>query len=222
VSRDASSPDFAARPSDAPADSTRAGPVLGPRFLEAVAFALESHTHQRRKGSNAPYLAHPLAVAAEVLEHGADEDEAIAALLHDVIEDAGGAKLREQLQRRFGRRVAEIVDECSDTDQNPKPPWKPPWKERKAAFIARLPAVSASARLIIAADKLHNARSLLREYARVGEEVWKYFRGGREGTLRYYRSACEALKAAGGGPLVAELDRVVAELEQVAAGKAQG
>ncbi len=193
-----------------------AGPddrVLGPRFLEAVGFALECHAGQRRKLSGTPYVAHLLAVGATVLDHGAREDEAIAALLHDAIEDAGGRATRELIRERFGPRVAEIVEECSDTDQTPKPPWA----RRKAAFIARLPSASAAARLVIAADKLHNVRSLLADYRRLGDEVWVHFRGGREGTLGYYRAVCDALQQAGGGPLVAELQRAVAELDRAVA-----
>jgi len=198
-----------------PEEPSGCGPgdrALGLRFLEAVGFALHCHGRQRRKLSGTPYMAHLLAAAATVLDHGGDEDEAIAALLHDVIEDAGGPAAREQIRTRFGQRVAEIVTECSDTDQTPKPPWA----QRKAEFIARLPSASASARLVIAADKLHNVCSLLGDYRRLGEEVWTRFRGGREGTLGYYRAVCAALKQAGETPLVAKLDRAVAELHEAA------
>lgn len=191
--------------------------ALGPRFVEAVGFALDCHAHQRRKLSGAPYMAHLLAVAAIVLESGGQEDEAIAALLHDAIEDAGGAATAVQIRTQFGPRVAQIVAQCSDTDQIPKPPWA----QRKAAFIARLPSVSAAARLVIAADKLHNVRSLLSDYHRRGEEIWAQFRGGRDGTLGYYRAVCAALENAGGGPLVDELRRAIAELDRAVAGRAE-
>ena len=158
------------------------------------------HAEQRRKLSGEPYLAHLLAVAAIVMEHGGNEDEAIAALLHDAVEDQGGLATLEEIRRRFGRPVAEIVDGCTDAAETPKPPWR----QRKEAFIARLTNAPASVRLVVAADKLHNARSILRDYRRLGESLWGHFRGGREGTLWYYRAVVERCRqaehdSAGGG-----------------------
>jgi (p)ppGpp synthase/HD superfamily hydrolase len=185
---------------------------LSARFSEALVYAAAVHAGQRRKISGEPYLAHLLAVAAVVLQHGAHEDEAIAALLHDAIEDQGGAAVREEIRRRFGQNVAEIVQGCSDADTVPKPPWR----QRKQSYIARLGSASASVRLVSAADKLHNVRALLREYRLQGESLWDRFGGGRDGTLWYYRAAADALKQAGSGPLVEELDRAVCEIERLA------
>ncbi len=185
---------------------------LGPRFDEALAYASELHRHQRRKGGNVPYLAHLLAAAALVLDHGGDEDEAIAALLHDAIEDQGGAPIREEIERRFGPRVAGIVEGCTDTDITPKPPWE----ERKRAFVARLASAPESVRLVCAADKLHNARSTLNDYRGVGDEVWERFSGGKQGSLWYYQALVGALRRSGTTPLIDELSRVVSELVALA------
>lgn len=182
--------------------------TLTPRFDEALVYASELHRSQRRKGRGVPYLSHLLAVTATVIEHGGKEDEAIAAILHDAVEDQGGAATREQIRLRFGERVAAIVDGCTDTDVTPKPPWK----ERKTAFIESLSGADASIQLVVAADKLHNAGSTLADYRRIGDEVWERFSGGRDGTLWYYRSAVNALDKAP-STLVDILVRVVSELE---------
>jgi (p)ppGpp synthase/HD superfamily hydrolase len=187
--------------------------MLTARFDEALAFAARLHREQVRKGSGIPYVAHLLATTSLALEHGADEDEAIAALLHDAVEDQGGPATRTEIERRFGPRVAAIVDECSDTDQEPKPPWR----ERKDAYLAHLAGASRSALLVSACDKLHNARSVLSDYDRLGEDLWERFSGGREGTLWYYRSIADALERVLDSPVVAELEQAVAELEERAA-----
>ena len=184
---------------------------LSTRFSEALAYAASLHGDQQRKVSGEPYLAHLLAVAAVAIEYGADENEAIAALLHDAIEDQGGAAVREEIGRRFGPQVVEIVEGCTDAHTRPKPPWR----RRKEAYLARLRDASASVRLVSACDKLHNVRSLLREYRARGESLWTHFRGGREGTLWYYRAVVDTLKQADAGPLVEELERVVAQLERL-------
>ncbi len=185
--------------------------ALSSRFTEALVFAAELHARQVRKLTGEPYLAHLLRVAGIALEHGADEDEAIAALLHDAIEDQGGPIARQAIQRRFGTRVAEIVEGCTDTDQTPKPPWR----RRKEAYLARLALASPSVRLVSAADKLDNVRSLIEAYRRMGETVWQHFRGGREGSLWYFRSVLEVEKQAGTNQIVEELDRAVSELHRV-------
>jgi GTP pyrophosphokinase len=187
---------------------------LTERFNEALQYAVRLHAGQVRKVSGEPYAAHLLGVASIALDYGADEDEAIAALLHDAVEDQGGAAVGEEIQRRFGSAVAAIVRGCTDSDTMPKPPWQ----ERKDAFLAGLAHASPSVRLIVAADKLHNVRSLMRDYRRFGEAIWRHFKGGREKTLWYYRAVAEVLKRSGATPLVEELDRSVAELERLAAG----
>lgn len=184
-----------------------------------MAFAARLHGEQRRKGSNVPYISHLLAVAAMVIEHGADEDEAIAALLHDAIEDQGGPEARDAIRRRFGARVVSIVDGCSDTDRWPKPPWR----ERKEAYLARIGGDSPSIRLVSIADKLHNVRCTLRDYRAHGDAVWERFRGGRDGTLWYFRALVVAFRqtaAAGDArerPLLEDLDRAVTRLESLVA-----
>ena len=175
-------------------------------------FAAKLHREQRRKGSKVPYVSHLLAVASLVIEHGGDEDEAIAALLHDAIEDQGGPAARDRILRRFGGRVAKIVEGCTDSQAIPKPPWE----ERKRVYIARIGEESRSVRLVSAADKLHNARCILSDYRNLGEEVWRRFEGRREGTLWYYRSVADALVHSGRTPLVDELERVVDEIERLA------
>ena len=162
---------------------------LSERFDEALALASDLHRRQRRKGGDIPYVSHLLAVAALALEYGADEDEAIAALLHDAVEDQGGAEIHAEIAGRFGERVADIVDGCTDTDQMPKPPWR----ERKEAFIESIRQASDSVRLVVACDKLHNALCTLEDLREEGGEVWAKFRGARDGTLWYYRTLTEAL-----------------------------
>src|SRR5919202_957739 len=152
--------------------------ALTRRFEEALTFAARLHSAQVRKGTTVPYVSHLLAVAAVALEHGADEDEAIAALLHDAVEDQGGAATREEIRRRFGDRVAEIVDGCTDAETTPKPPWR----ERKERYVSHIASAPPSVRLVSAADKLHNARSILADLRTCGEGVWDRFRGGKEGT----------------------------------------
>jgi GTP pyrophosphokinase len=183
--------------------------ILSQRFIDALTFATTLHANQIRKGSGVPYISHLLGVTSIALEHGANEDEAIAALLHDAIEDQGGVATREEIRRRFGDTVTEIVNGCTDADTTPKPPWL----QRKEAYIAHIPTASTSVRLVSAADKLHNARSILTDYYIVGEAVWKRFQGGKEGTLWYYRSLVVAFRQAGSSPLIDELERVVSELE---------
>ncbi len=189
--------------------------ALTSRFEDALLFATQLHAKQWRKGTSIPYVAHLLAVTSIVLEHGGDEDEAIAALLHDAIEDQGGVPMREEIRRRFGNVVVEIVDGCTDADVYPKPPWR----ARKEAYIAHLREASAEVRLVSAADKLHNARAVLADYRVLGESLWRRFHGGRDGTLWYYRSVVNALRDAGMSPLVEEIERVVSEIELLATGK---
>ncbi len=186
--------------------------LLSKRFTQALTFATELHANQTRKGHGVPYIAHLLGVASIALEYGANEDEAIAALLHDAIEDQGGEATRQEIRRRFGDTVTEIVNGCTEADTTPKPPWQ----QRKEAYIAHLPNASASVRLVSAADKLHNAWSVLKDYRQIGDAVWERFKGGKNGTLWYYRAIVKAFRTAGSTPLVDELERVVSELEDLA------
>ncbi|HTU19056.1 MAG TPA: HD domain-containing protein [Gemmataceae bacterium] len=186
--------------------------VLGNRFEAAFVYALHLHAQQKRKGTTVPYISHLLAVAALVLEDGGSEDEAIAALLHDAIEDQGGEPIRQEIRRRFGDKVVEIVNGCTDTDETPKPPWL----ERKKRYLEHLRGASPQILRVSAADKLHNARAVLSDLRRHGEAVWKRFNGGREGTLWYYRQLVQVFRATSAGFLVEELERVVAELERLA------
>lgn len=185
--------------------------MLSSRFTEALTYATELHANQVRKSSGVPYISHLLGVTSIALEYGANEDEAIAALLHDAIEDQGGAATREEIRHRFGDTVTAIVDGCTDAEIIPKPPWR----ERKEAYIATIPQASPSVILVSAADKLHNARAILKDYRTLDETVWERFNGGKDGTLWYYRTVVEAFIAKGKTPLIEELERVVAELEQL-------
>jgi hypothetical protein len=185
--------------------------TLGPRFEDALVYATQTHASQVRKGTGVPYIAHLLAVASLVLEDGGAEDEAVAALLHDAVEDQGGEARLQEIRERYGERVAEIVRECSDTDATPKPPWR----DRKVAYIEHVARASPGAVRVSLADKLHNARAVLYDYRRLGEELWERFNPEAD-QLWYYRSLVAAFRARGDGPMVEELDRVVTELEQVA------
>lgn len=175
---------------------------------DAVVYAARLHADQRRKGPDAtPYIAHLLGVCSLVLEAGGDEEQAIAALLHDAAEDQGG---REQL-REIGSRVADIVEACTDAFEDPKPEWLP----RKKEFVASLEEMSPGALLVICADKLHNTRAILQDYRRVGDRVFDCFTGGKEGTLWYYRALADALRRSElESWLIAELKRTVRALEE--------
>jgi len=184
--------------------------MLTERFIEALEFATRLHDIQLRKGSGTPYMAHLLAVASLVLEAGGSEDEVIAALLHDGPEDQGGQETLEEIRRRFGDEVARVVAECSDSFEA----LKPHWKNRKLAYIQRLETVSPSALLVSCADKLHNARSIVADYRTMGDALWPRFRGGRDGTLWYYRALVDEYnRQPVPPPMFAELRRTVTELE---------
>jgi (p)ppGpp synthase/HD superfamily hydrolase len=185
---------------------------LSDRFEKALLFATRLHAGQLRKGTATPYVAHLMAVASLVLENGGDEDQAIAALLHDAIEDQGHSVTLDGIRARFGETVAAIVEGCTDARTTPKPPWQ----QRKEAYLAHLAMAPDSERLVAVADKLHNARTILADYRAVGEAVWDRFNGGKAGTLWYYRALVERFQAAGPALLVQELDRVVSEIERLA------
>jgi (p)ppGpp synthase/HD superfamily hydrolase len=186
---------------------------LSPKFEEALVYATRVHGGQLRKKTRIPYIGHLLGVTAIAMEYGANETEAIAALLHDAVEDCGGAERQREIEEKFGPEVGEIVAGCTDSDQTPKPPWR----ERKEKYIAHLKTASAATRLVSASDKLHNVGAIVRNLREEGESVWDRFKAGKEGALWYYRSLVTAFREHGRTALVDELDRVVTEMERLAA-----
>jgi (p)ppGpp synthase/HD superfamily hydrolase len=186
---------------------------VSPRFHDALAFASILHAGQARKTTQIPYVAHLLAVASIVMEAEGNEDEAIAALLHDAAEDQGGEKTLEDIRRRFGDTVAHIVADCSDTFADPKPEWR----KRKREYIERLRTADTSTLLVSAADKLHNARATLRDLREHGTSVWKRFSATREQTLANYRALIAAYNDAASDErrtaVVRELSELVDQME---------
>jgi len=181
--------------------------MLTHRYDEALLFASELHRAQVRKGTTIPYLSHLLAVSALVLKSGGDEDQAIAGLLHDAVEDQGGSETLAEIQRHFGERVASIVADCTDTLVVPRPPWI----ERKQAYLAALPEKRPDAWLVSLADKTDNARAILGDYREIGDRVWHGFSGGKEGVRWYYQSLSEFFSKYYPSPLASELARTVAQ-----------
>ena len=189
---------------------------LSERFDRALATASRLHREQTRKDTDIPYVSHLLGTCSIALEYGANEDQAIGALLHDVIEDVEPADRARTEVSAFGQEVLRIVEGCTDSDRHPKPPWR----ERKERYIAGLPDEDGAVLLVSAADKLHNARAILRDLRSDGEAMWSRFNGGREGQLWYYaalemtfRSNPEHEPA-----LIDELERTVSEIERHAGG----
>jgi (p)ppGpp synthase/HD superfamily hydrolase len=180
------------------------------RLGDAVAWAVELHGDQTRKGTTIPYVSHLLAVAGLVLEGGGDEVEVIAAVLHDLLEDT--AATAEDITARFGSEVTEIVEACTDTTESPKPPWR----SRKEAYLAHLadPEAPRGALRVSAADKLHNARSIVAELKSEGDGLWAKFTAGPEEQLWYYQAVTKILTERLPGPLTRELASVVDELER--------
>lgn len=191
-------------------------PGLGPRLQRAFRYAAEKHDGQTRKGTAVPYLSHLMAVASLVLEAGGDEDMAIAALLHDVVEDCGGMPRLREVRKRFGDRVAQIVEGCTDSFGEPKAEWV----ERKKNYLRELQHADAETRLVSASDKLHNVRTILADYRQHGEAIWTRFSGKREGTLWYYRAVCDQYRRRSPNRNVRELEIAVTELERVVGKKA--
>ena len=191
--------------------------LIGTRFSDALVYAAELHQYQDRKGGQIPYVTHLLSVAALVLEDGGDEDEGIAALLHDAMEDQGGRPTLEAVRARFGDRVAGIVEACSDSETYPKPPWR----ERKERYIQHLECADASAVRVSLADKLHNARAILLDYRTVGEKLWCRFNATREDTLWYYGAVLSVFRGRSSSPLVDELARTVEELAKLMPSKTE-
>lgn len=182
---------------------------LGERFGEALQFAHELHQGQCRNGSPRPYIGHLLGVCALVLEHGGDQDQAIAGLLHDAVEDQGGPPVLAGIERRFGSEVARIVAACTDD------PDQSDWRRRKERYLQHLPDQDAPVVLVSAADKLDNVRALVRDHARHGDAIWQRWAGGRAARLWYYRAVTDALRQTGHhAPLAAELAADVARMER--------
>ncbi len=185
-------------------------PALGIRLQRAFRYAAEKHAGQTRKQSAVPYLSHLMAVASLVLEAGGDEDMAIAALLHDVVEDCGGMPRLREIRRRFGTRVAKIVEGCTDSFGDPKPEWM----ERKKDYLREVKRADRDTRLVSASDKLHNVRTILADYRQHGEAIWTRFSGKKEGTLWYYRALSDEYQRRNRNRITRELAIVVEELER--------
>jgi (p)ppGpp synthase/HD superfamily hydrolase len=195
-----------------PAQTTT--PKLTERFDAAMQYAAELHRTQTRKGGDIPYLGHLLSVASLVVEGGGTETQAIAGLLHDAVEDQGGAPVLATIREKFGDDVATIVDECSDTDEVPKPPWD----ARKQKYIDHLWEADDATILVSLADKLDNARAILRDYRIDGEQLWQRFSvKDPQKHLWYYRSLLDVFKKKNTSWLVGELERIVDELEHLVA-----
>ncbi|CAN5315791.1 HD domain-containing protein [soil metagenome] len=199
--------------------AARAGPLTGAggpvpgvtpgrRFVDGVAYAAWLHDGQRRKATAVPYLSHLLAVASLVLEDGGSEDEAIAALLHDALEDQGERTSADEVERRFGPTVARIVLGCSETTGGPRPPWR----QRKQASLEHLATAEPDVVRVSLADKLHNARAVVTDYRRLGEGLWSRFNAGRDAQLWYYRSLATVFARRSHSAMADELTRLVAEL----------
>ena len=156
-----------------------------PRLAEALELAVVHHRNQARKGTTIPYVTHLMAVAALVGESGGTEDEMVAALLHDAVEDGGGMPLLEEIRRTFGKTVADIVEGCTEDFSGTQ---KAPWLERKQSYLTRLAQAPLPILRVTCADKLHNAQSIARDLKVLGPVMFERFKGDREGTLWYYRS----------------------------------
>lgn len=185
-------------------------PKLGIRLQRAFRYAAEKHDGQTRKQTAVPYLSHLMAVASLVLEAGGNEDLAIAALLHDVVEDCGGMPRLREIRRQFGPRVARIVEGCTDSFVDPKPAWT----ARKRRYLHEVKHADAETRLVSASDKLHNVRTILADYRKDGEAIWMRFSGRKEGTLWYYRALSDEYQRRNRNRITDELAIAVAELER--------
>ena len=179
--------------------------VLSHRFNEALSYAESLHREQKRKGTNIPYVSHLLIVSSLVLENGGSEDQAIAALLHDAVEDQGGEPRLTEIREKYGEAVAQIVADCTDAWVEPKPEWK----VRKVSYINSLQKKDASSLLVSLADKTHNAEAILQDYKEIGDALWKRFNAGKEGTLWYYGKLSEQFNALLPGRLANRLNSAV-------------
>lgn len=183
-------------------------PKLSERFEDALAYAARLHRDQKRKGSETPYVAHLLGVASIAIEHGADENQAIAALLHDAVEDQGGLRRLEEIRGRFGNDVADMVSDCTDSSDAEKAPWQ----GRKEAYLASLADKPERSLQVSLADKTHNAGAIVADLAAHGQIVWDRFTGKRDGTLWYYEALVDAFRRRIDGPATDRLARLVLEM----------
>jgi len=198
------------------ADRLPDGAQLTGRFDEALVYAAQVHREQARKETTIPYIGHLLGVASLVIGDGGDEDEAIAALLHDAVEDQGGAPRLDDIRARFGSRVADIVHGCGDSE-TADPAEKLDWDVRKKAYLKHLPHASSKVLRVSCGDKLHNARAILADYRKLGDALFSRFNGRKAGTLWYYASLVNVFKEVGPRSLAEELEQVVRELRERAA-----
>jgi (p)ppGpp synthase/HD superfamily hydrolase len=180
------------------------------RFDDALLYAHAAHASQSRKGTGVPYIGHLLGVTSIVIDDGGTEDEAIAALLHDAAEDAGGRERLADIRAHFGPAVAKIVEDCTDSFATPKESWK----ERKEQYVRHARTLDASSLRVSAADKVHNSYAILRDLRNEGETAWNRFQAGPDDVLAYYQGLVRAYRDAGGGRLVDELDRIVRGIER--------
>ena len=184
---------------------------LSGKFEEALVYAMHLHAGQLRNGSDVPCVAHLLGVAGLVLEHGGDEEDAIAALLHESAEEMGGRGRLEDIRLRFGEVVAQIVEDCTDTFERTKPAWR----ARKAAYIGRIPKFGSRTTLVSLADHLETARTIARDLRHQGEKVWPRIEGGKDGTLWFYRCLLRASRTTSENPMLDELSDAVKEIERL-------
>ncbi|WP_240956835.1 HD domain-containing protein [Pseudopontixanthobacter vadosimaris] len=184
---------------------------LTDRFDHALAYASRIHRLQTRKGSRIPYISHLLGACAVALEHGADEDQAIAALLHDAVKDQGGAQRLAEIERLYGAHVARIVDDCTDSGREPRPPWR----ERKEDYLAGLAAKPVASLQVSLADKIQNASAIVADLHMQGQRVWDRFTGGRDGSLWYYRALADEFTRQIPGTGSRRLSRLVIEMEDL-------
>ncbi|MEO0533332.1 MAG: HD domain-containing protein [Cyanobacteria bacterium P01_A01_bin.123] len=185
--------------------------VLTHTFEKALEYAVQLHRHQWRKVNEAPYVSHLLAVAALVLEDGGSESEAIAALFHDAVEDQGGDSTLAQIRVRFGEAVAEIVQGCTE----PPRAQYPSWYDHKRAYFEQVRSALPAVQRVLLADKLHNGRSLLRNWAEFGEAMWGAFKGDRAQVLWFYQQAATCFGEVKSGWMADELARVAERLAQM-------
>ena len=190
--------------------------MLGPRFKDALEFAISVHAGQVRKGTSVPYAAHLLAVCSLVLTNGGSEEQAIAALLHDSLEDHPEKVSATEIKQRFGPLVMKLVAACTDTPADYVGGPKPPWRDRKVAYIDQIRSAGPEGSIVSLADKLDNARAIVDDYRQVGDALWSRFSAGKDEQLWYYRELVAAFQQTGvRGPMMDELERLVKELSRL-------